>query len=272
MPIPGPTTVRVGGNTSCVDVLTTDQQVIILDAGTGIRRLGQKLKEEHPNRLVGTMLISHTHWDHIQGFPFFVPAFVRNNRFIIIGQKRIGQHLENVLRGQVVEPYLPFEFNEFKADIVVKEIGDGESMIVGDDSVVEARSLSHPGGSLGFRIENKGVVLAYCTDTNHPEGGFTDNVLRLGQNADLLIHDSQFSLEQRERFPEWGHSSWLEAAQAASEANAKYLAMFHHDPDSTDQHLKSLLSRARQIFPNTLLAYEGLELDLPLASLPEPNF
>ena len=254
----------MGGNTSCIDIFTSDQQVIILDAGTGIRRLGQILQEEHPNRLVGTLLISHTHWDHIQGFPFFWPAFIRNNRFVVVGQKRIGQHLENVLRGQVVEPYLPFGFNQFKADLVVKEIADGEFMIIGDDTVLLAHSLDHPGGCLGFRIENKDAILAYCTDTGHPDGGLNQNVLTLAQNADLLIHDGQFSLQQRDRFPDWGHSSWLEAAQAAAEANVKFLALFHHDPDSSDEYLETVLEKARQVFPNTILAYEGLELNLPL--------
>ena len=264
MPVPGPATVRYGGNTSCIDLYTSDQQVIILDAGTGIRRLGTILQEEHPNRLVGTMLISHTHWDHIQGFPFFVPAFVRNNRFVVVGQKRIGQQLENVLRGQVVEPYLPFGFNELKADLVIKEIADGEYMIVGDDTIVLAHSLDHPGGCLGFRIENKNIVVAYCTDTGHADQDINTNVLKLAENADLLIHDAQFSLQQRERLPEWGHSSWLEAAQVAVEANVKTLVLFHHDPESSDEHLETVLSKARQVFPRTILAYEGLELNLPV--------
>ncbi len=263
MPIPGADTVRYGGNTSCVDLFTSDQQVIILDAGTGIRRLGTVLQEEHPNRLVGTMLISHTHWDHIQGFPFFVPAFIRNNRFVVVGQKRIGQHLENVLRGQVVEPYLPFGFKELKADLVIKEIADGEYMVIGDETEVLAHSLDHPGGCLGFRIENKNAVVAYCTDTGHPNKGLNENVLKLAAGADLLIHDSQFSLQQRERFPEYKHSSWLEAAQVAVEANVKRLALFHHDPDSSDDYLESVLTKAKQLFPNAFLACEGLEINLP---------
>jgi ribonuclease BN (tRNA processing enzyme) len=266
MPIPGASTVRYGGNTSCVDIFTSDQQVIIIDAGTGVRRLGKILQEEHPERIVGTMLISHTHWDHIQGFPFFVPAFTRNNRFVVVGQKRIGQQLETVLRGQVVEPYLPFGFSELKADLVVKEIADGEFMIIGDDTVLLAHSLDHPGGCLGFRIENKDAIVTYCTDTAHPDGGLNKNVLTLAKNADLLIHDSQFSLQQREQFPDYGHSSWLEAAQVASEANVKLLALFHHDPDSSDDYLETVLEKARRIFPYTILAYEGLELNLPIVN------
>lgn len=264
MPVPGLETTRYGGNTSCVDLLTSDRQVIILDAGTGIRKLGGQLMKEHPTRLVGTLLISHTHWDHIQGFPFFLPAFVRHNRFIVVGQKRVGQELEEILRGQVMEPYLPFGYNELKSDLVIKELTEGEIMVIGDDTIIQARSLQHPGDCLGFRIENKGAVLAYCTDTGHPDNGIHPNVMALAQNADLLIHDSQFSLEQRRLFTSWGHSSWQEAAQVAIAAQVKCLAMFHHDPDSSDDYLEEVLQMAQKIFPRTILAREGLELELPL--------
>jgi phosphoribosyl 1,2-cyclic phosphodiesterase len=253
-----------------VDIFTSDQQVIILDAGTGIRRLGLRLMEEYPHRAVGTILVSHTHWDHIQGFPFFTPAFVRQNRFVLVGQKRVGQTLENVIRGQVVEPYLPFGYKELEADLMIKEISDGEYMVIGNETLVQARELTHPGGCLGYRIENAGTVLAYCTDTGHGEEALDPNVLRLAEGADLLIHDSQFSLEQRERFPAWGHSSWLEACRVAQEAGARNLALFHYDPAAGDAELETMLSRAREIFPRTFLAQEGLAVHLPLAATDVP--
>ncbi len=270
MPIPGPETVRYGGNTPCIDVFTSDQQVIILDAGTGIRRLGRQLMEEYPNRAVGTILISHTHWDHIQGFPFFTPAFVRQNRFVLVGQKRVGQKLESVIRGQVVEPYLPFGYGELEADLMIKEINDEEFMVIGNDTLVQARKVPHPGGCLGFRIENRGVVLAYCTDTSHPDERLDENVLQLAQGADLLIHDSQFSLEERQQFPAWGHSSWLESCQVALEAGVRHLALFHHDPDASDDELERRLVKARQVFPRTFLAREGMSIELPLGDDERP--
>lgn len=263
LPAPGPETARYGGNTSCVDILTSDQQVVILDAGTGIRKLGLALAQEYPRRQVGTLLISHTHWDHIQGFPFFMPAFTRHNRFVVIGQKRVGQKLENLLRGQVVEPYLPFEYAELKADLVIKEVDDGERMIIGDETRLRVRELGHPGGCLGFRIENGDAAIAYCTDTTHPEGRINPNVLDLARDVDLLIHDSQFTPEQRRAFPSWGHSSWQEAVRAAAAARVKCLALFHHDPNATDDHLESVLREARAHFPHTILAQEGLALHLP---------
>lgn len=271
LPTPGPDTVKIGGNTSCIDLLTSDHQVIILDAGTGIRRLGQQLLREHPQRITGTLLFSHTHWDHIQGFPFFYPAFVRRNRFVVIGEKKIGRKLEAVLADQVVQPYLPFGYRELEADLIVKEINNGELMVIGDDTIVKARALDHPGGCLGYRIENRNTVLAYCSDTTHRDGELNQNVLRLARNADLLIHDAQYSPEQKALYPTYGHSSWRDAACVAKEANVGTLALFHHDPDSSDDDLLTFLAQARAIFPRTFLAYEGATLQLPLGEqLPEP--
>jgi phosphoribosyl 1,2-cyclic phosphodiesterase len=267
IPTPGPDTVRLGGNTSCLDVLTSDQQLIVLDAGSGIRRLGIALSEEYPHRIVGTILISHTHWDHIQGFPFFAPLVgpqSKQNRFVVVGQKRVGQQLETVLAGQIIEPYLPFAFKELAADIHVKEVRGGEEIVVGDDTIVRVEELRHPGGCLGFRIENNGVALAYCTDSSHEDDYLTENVLKLARNADLLIHDAQYSLEQRKLYPDYGHSSWLEAAQVAIAANAKYLALFHFDPNASDDYMEAILARTREVFPNTMLSREGLVLNLPL--------
>jgi phosphoribosyl 1,2-cyclic phosphodiesterase len=267
IPTPGPDTVRLGGNTSCLDVLTSDQQLIVLDAGSGIRRLGIALSEEYPHRIVGTILISHTHWDHIQGFPFFAPLVgpqSKQNRFVVVGQRRVGQQLETVLAGQIIEPYLPFAFKELAADIHVKEVRGGEEIVVGDDTIVRVEELRHPGGCLGFRIENNGVALAYCTDSSHEDDYLTENVLKLARNADLLIHDAQYSLEQRKLYPDYGHSSWLEAAQVAIAANAKYLALFHFDPNASDDYMEAILARTREVFPNTMLSREGLVLNLPL--------
>ncbi len=270
IPSPGPDTIRLGANTSCMDILTSDQHIIVLDAGTGIRRLGQVLIQEHPDRIIGTLLISHTHWDHIQGFPFFGPLIGpngRGNRFVVVGQKILGQQLEDILAGQIVEPYLPFLYKQLTADIHVKEMNEGESTIVGDETIVWAASLDHPGGCLGYRIENAGNVLAYCTDTSH-RGGLNESVLTLAKDADVLVHDAHWTLAEREMFPDWGHSSWLEAAQAASEANAKCLALFHYAPDTSDDEMEERLAKTREIFPNTILAAEGLVINLP----PKPEY
>ncbi len=266
IPTPGPDTIRIGGNTSCVEVLTPDKQLIIIDAGSGIRLLGKALEKKHPGRIVGNILISHTHWDHIQGFPFFTPVFGRTNRFVLIGQKRVGQRLEKIMAGQFIEPYLPYAYKSLPADLLVKEVTDGETLIIGDHTVVKVAALPHPGGSLGFRIENNGVVFTYCSDVGHEEGELDPNLLELAQGADLLIHDAHFStVEEKRRYADWGHSTWLEAAQAASEANVKCLGLFHYSPDMTDEQIEAILQQTRSVFPRTILAKEGLTIHLPLA-------
>lgn len=265
IPVPGPDTIKVGGNTACVDVRTSDQQLIIIDAGSGIRKLGQLLQKENSGRITGSILISHTHWDHIQGFPFFVPIMGRNNRFVLVGQKRVNKQLEEILAGQFIEPYLPFSYKTLPADLLVKEVTDNETIVIGENTTVHVAELQHPGGCLGFRIENDNQVFAYCSDVSHPDGGFEPNVLKLAHGADLLIHDAHFaSIDERNRFPDWGHSCWLEAAQAAIEANVKTLALFHYSPDLTDDEVATILQQTRKVFPRTILAREGMEIELPL--------
>lgn len=271
IPTPGPETVRVGGNTSCVEVYTPDKQLIIIDAGSGIRNLGKKLMREANGRIIGNILISHTHWDHIQGFPFFAPVWGRTNRFVLVGQKRIGKRLEETLAGQFIEPYLPYAYESLPADLIVKEVKNGESIVVGDHTVVTVADLNHPGGCLGFRIENNGVVFTYCSDIGHFSDGLDQNVLKLAHGSDLLIHDSHFgTMEERNRFSDWGHSTWLEAAQVAIEAKVKCLGLFHYSPDLSDDEVEHILQQTRAIFPRTILAREGLSLQLPLGeNLPD---
>lgn len=264
IPTPGPATIRVGGNTSCVEVITSDRQRIIIDAGSGIRLLGKKLQKEASSRIVSTILISHTHWDHIQGFPFFLPVFGRTNRIVLVGQKRVGRRLEEILAGQFIEPYLPYAYKSLPADLLVKEVQDGETLILGDQTKVQVAELNHPGGSLGFRIENNGAVFTYCSDVGHDDG-LDENVLKLAQGADLLVHDSHFgTMEERDRYPDWGHSIWSEAAQVAIEAGVRNLGLFHYSPDLTDEQVEAILEKTRKIFPRTLLAREGLVVTLPL--------
>lgn len=268
IPTPGPNTIKIGGNTSCVDVLTSDQQLIILDAGSGIRQLGKVLRDEYAGRIVGSILISHTHWDHIQGFPFFQPVWGRNNRFVLVGQKRVNQRLEEILAGQFIEPYLPYTYQTLPADLLVKEVEDGEVFIIGDSTSVEVAELNHPGGCLGFRIENNNMVFTYCSDVGHYNNGFDEAVLKLAHNADLLLHDAHFgSMEERNKFTSWGHSCWLEAAQVALEANVKNLVLSHYSPDLSDADLEEIIQKVRRVFPRTFLAKEGMTVNLPLPDL-----
>jgi phosphoribosyl 1,2-cyclic phosphodiesterase len=262
IPVPGPHTARVGGNTPCVEVRTADREVIILDAGTGIRALGLDLIRNPDQRLLAVLLFSHTHWDHIQGLPFFSPARMRHNRMVIMGERRLGKRLERVLAGQMSDVYLPFTLEDLRADLLIKEVHDGEQIVVGDRTTVLPRRIPHPGGAFGYRITSQSKVVVYVSDVNHPPQGLDPRVVELAQGADLLIHDAQFTPAEKEERSAWGHSSWLEAVRVAQQANVWRLALFHHDPDHTDRDVEEIERQAQAVFDATFLAKEGLEVSL----------
>lgn len=267
VPTPGPDTVKYGGNTACLDILTSNQQIIIIDAGTGIRMLGEVLSQENPRGIAASILLSHTHWDHIQGLPFFTPLQSRRNRFKAVGQRRANRRLEEILSRQFQEPYLPFAYRSLAAGLNVVEVGDGETIHIDDKISVKVAGLNHPGGCLGFRVEDGDTKLAYCTDTAWDEDNFGQNVVQFARGADLLIHDSFFAdPKEAKTYSDWGHSSWLQATQLATIAEVDALSLFHYSPGSTDGDLEQMRDKARAVFPRTFLAREGLSIQLPLGS------
>jgi phosphoribosyl 1,2-cyclic phosphodiesterase len=263
IPTPGKETVRVGGNTPCVEVSTPDGDLLILDAGTGIRPLGLDLERRFPERLIGHIFLSHTHWDHIQGLPFFLPMRQRGNRLTILGEKRVDERLEHILAGQYLDTYLPFSLAEMEADVLIKEIREGETVVVGEQTLVTACRLDHPGGVLAYRISWREVALVYATDLRHPPGGLDERLIELARGADLLIHDAHFTPEEAVLFPHWGHSSWLQATEVARAARVRRLVLFHYSPDATDADLEAVWEKARAHFPETFLSREQESLDLP---------
>lgn len=281
IPMPGPDTVAVGGNTTCVEVVTAKQYLIVLDAGTGIRNLGLHMRKTLPpqQKVRGTILFSHLHRDHIQGFPFFAPLFGKVvNDFAIIGPEpetngAYPQTLEQAIRDQAKAPYLPFVHGDNlgirDADMKFTHIIPGETLFFPHNTVVETAELDHPGGCIGYRITDGKTILSYCTDTTHADDILNDNVLQLAQNTHLLIHDAQYTPEQKKRFWNYGHSTYLDAAIAAKEANADALALTHHDPNACDDVIKQYVMEAREIFPRTFAARDGLELTLPIQEIPE---
>jgi len=265
IPVPGQETVKYGGNTPCLDILTSDQQVIIVDAGTGIRALGKTLLEEYPRHVTAAILLSHTHWDHIQGLPFFEPLVSRRNRFVVYGRERDGRRLEEILSGQFFEPYLPFAYRSLRANLHVEEVRSGETIVISENTTVTVADLDHPGGSLGFRIEDNGSQFSYCSDTGHEGAVFSQSVLDLVQGSDLLVHDAHFAnRDLANTYADWGHSSWVEAAALAREANVNTLALFHYSPDLSDEELDRIRDEVRSHFPRTIMTREGLHLELPL--------
>ena len=262
IPVPGPDTVRVGGNTACVEVQTEDREVLIIDAGTGIRLLGLDLARRPTERLIAVLLFSHTHWDHIQGLPFFTPAAMKQNREVVLGERRVDRRLEQVLAGQMVDAYLPFSLEDLRADLLIKEVHDGEKLVIGNATSVLPKRLQHPGGVFGYRITCRGKSVVYASDVSHPLDKPDPDVLELAQDADLLIHDAQYTPEEKVRYADWGHSSWTDAVKVAQQAHVQRLALFHHDPLHTDDELDEIERQAQATFPGAFLAREGMAITI----------
>lgn len=256
---PGPTTVRYGGNTSCVEVRAADGTLIILDCGTGAHDLGRSLATsgEHPIR--GHLLITHTHWDHIQGFPFFAPLFIPGNEWDVYAPQGLGQRLEDTLAGQMEYAYFPVTIGQLGATIRYHDLVEG-TFNVGAVRVT-ARYLNHPGLALGYRLEAGGVAVVYATD-HEPHSRHQPEVADPAQalpvhledqrhveflaGADLVIHDAQYTLEEYPSKLTWGHTPAELAVDFALAAGVKRLALFHHDPLRDDAALDRLVDTCRQ--------------------------
>ncbi|MDC0679770.1 MULTISPECIES: MBL fold metallo-hydrolase [Sorangium] len=255
---PGPETAAVGGNTSCVEVRCGSSR-IILDAGTGVRKLGDALLREGP--VEATVLLSHLHWDHIQGLPFFVPAYLPSSRLSIVGSAHGIGSLREVLSTQMAAPSFPVRMDELGAQIAVREARPGEAFDVGEVHVRIAK-LNHPGGVLAYRVEHEGRSVVYATDTEHY--ACVDPALRaLADGADVLIYDAQYTPEEyrgdggRSKVG-WGHSTYVAGAEIARACGARKLVLFHHDPQRTDAGVAEIERLSRELFPASVAAREGL--------------
>ena len=266
IPTPSAATHKYGGNTSCLEVRTAGGQLLIFDAGSGIRALGRSLLQETPPEGHRIMLfLTHYHWDHIQGFPFFEPMYAPQNYVYLHGFQSANVSVERAMGEQMANPYFPVNMGVMRATRHFYTIGE-ETLQVGDARVT-TRFLNHPQGCLGYRIEDADRVLVYATDNEHGDELGDRNVRALAENADVLIYDAQYTPEEYPSKVGWGHSTWEQGALIAKEVGVKELILFHHDPDHTDFFLDSMVQDARKIFPNTHAARERMEIDLALFSL-----
>jgi phosphoribosyl 1,2-cyclic phosphodiesterase/ActR/RegA family two-component response regulator len=245
---PGQATIKYGGNTPCTEVRCGDQ-LLILDAGTGIRALGLSLLSEFQQRPIkGHIFVGHTHWDHIQGFPFFEPAFNSRNEFTIYSLHGGEKPLANVFWGQMDNDYFPVPLSAMKANLKFCEL---ESEVNLGEIQVSYVFLNHPGLAVGFRISYAGRSLVYLGDHENygylpPGGHYSPNpmdleIARFAENADLLISEGQYTEDEYEQKKGWGHSTFLDALERAAQAKAKRLAIFHHDPSHDDAFLDRIL-------------------------------
>lgn len=266
IPTPGPDTVEFGGNTSCYEVRAGDT-LLILDGGTGLRLLGQELLAEMP--FEAWMFFSHVHWDHIQGFPFFTPAFVRGNMIHLYGGLNVSGTLEETLAGQMDYPSFPVHLSELGAKMTFHDLYEGEQITIGakhDVRVTNTRG-NHPNGVYAYRIDHEGKSVVYVTDSEH-YAIVDPKLLELAKGADVLICDAMYTPEEYAgevgggAKTGWGHATNVAAAELANAAGVGQLVLHHHDPNQTDAMVREKEQRTRQLFPNTIAAREGLVIDV----------
>ncbi len=255
IPCPMASHLGFGGNTSCVEVVAGEQR-IILDAGTGLRPLGRKLLAEGVT--AATLLLSHTHLDHISGFPFFAPAYTKGFSLRVMSGHLMGSpNIETVMSRQMERPLFPVPLRTMGGDISFIEIPAGHSFKLAGGVRIHTAPLNHPDGATGFRIEHQGHSVAYVTDTEHVPDRLDSRILNLVDGADLLLYDSTYTDEEWSQRVGWGHSTWMEAVRIARAAHVKQLGLFHHDPDHDDAMMEGIEAAARAEFPNCFAAREG---------------
>jgi phosphoribosyl 1,2-cyclic phosphodiesterase/ActR/RegA family two-component response regulator len=284
IPSPGPDTIHYGGNTSCVEV-RVGQDIIVLDSGSGIHKLGLALREEFKDQPIHlNVLISHTHWDHIQGFPFFLPAYNLKNKVTICGFEGARQGLQNTLSSQMESPYFPISMQQMPGAITIRELKE-MSFNVGSVPV-KAHFLSHPGVCTGYRLFTPGGSISYLpdvelfqrlrtrekTDTNLARETAPEedrSVLEFIRGSDVLIMDSQYDAAEYESHVGWGHSCVEDSVAFAVQGGVGRLFLFHHDPDHSDEQIARMVARAREMavqWHSSLIveaAREGCEVLLP---------
>ncbi len=259
---PGRSTVHFGGNTSCVELMTNAGQRIIFDCGTGARALGLDLMANAQKPIRASILLSHTHWDHIQGFPFFAPLFVPGNEFRIYAPGGVGQSLSAVLGGQMEYAYFPVELAQLPAKITYSELAEGVQDI--DGIRVITQYLNHPATTLGYRVEADGVAVMYLSDHEpfsetlwraDARPGAIDSILHAGdrrhaefmRGADLVLHDSQYTPAEYPAKKNWGHSTYEYVVELAAAAEVKRVALIHHDPLHDDAKVREIEALAKAL-------------------------
>jgi len=271
-PTVDPATWRYGGNTPCLELVAPDSTRFILDCGTGLRVLGNRWGADGGGIPPTThIFVTHYHWDHIQGLPFFAPLYDEKNHFQFYSFRSdfLGpDSLRQVFEAQMALPYFPVDFSAMNAHRKFREVQGGESFTIGENRI-RTCLLNHPQGCLGFRIETPAGTVVYATDNEPGVPALDKNLRELADGADIFINDAQYTPAQLagER-KGWGHSTWSEGVKVAREANVKTLVLFHHDPDSNDRVVDHLLGKAREQFDSVYAASEGMVITLGAASEP----
>ena len=267
VPSPGPATVRYGGNTPCVSVHLPGEKVVVFDAGTGIRTLGNLLAQNDNQIFV---IVSHSHWDHIQGFPFFIPIYMPDRRISVMSF-RVDSAMMHLLLRQMDGAHFPVTLDKLPSTV---EIVDEQrlKLLLGDKFQLSPISANHPGGGFGYRIGDHERNVIYLTDNEldppYPRSTNFDDFVRFCRAADVLIHDAQYIEEDLRLKRGWGHSAVGQACELAAAAGVRHLVLYHHDPERSDDDLDRIQEQARDWFRSRKLdirctaAFEGLALEI----------
>jgi len=262
LPVPGPATVGVGGNTACVEVVTPGaREAIVLDAGSGIRALGLDLQRREPGFQRLHVFLSHFHWDHVQGLPYFAPLF-EPGRSIRFYTTHHPETLQGVLSTQMAAPFYPFPLEAVSSQPEFCLL-ERQGVTVGEpphEVKMTPFPLQHPQGCAGFRLEAAGRVVIYATDFERGEPAFDAVLDAQCAGVDVLIADAQYTDAEFDAHRGWGHSTWRQAAELARRAHVGRLLLFHHDPARSDAEVAEIEREARDVFPATDAAYESLEV------------
>lgn len=269
IPSPGPDTVGVGGNTSCVEV-RAGKLLLVFDGGTGLRVLGKTLLKEMP--ITAHLFFSHVHWDHIQGFPFFDPAFVPGNVINLYGGNNVSRTLEETLAGQMDHPSFPVHLTDMGAKMHFHDVLEGVPIELdagdGTKAIITSAHGNHPNGVWAYRVDHGGKSVMYATDTEH-YAVVDPRLAALAKNVDVLIYDSQYTPEEYAGTAGtggskvgWGHSTFAEAVRLVKEAQAKKLVLYHHDPMQSDAAVAEKERRAKELWADCVAAREGLKIEL----------
>ncbi len=255
-----PDHMKYGGNTSCIEIEAGDYR-FVMDAGSGIRNFGNEflksdIKESH-------LLLTHTHWDHINGFPFFVPAYdPERSIHIMAGHLKNQGGVQDVLSTQMHNPMFPVPLEAMQASLRFEDFEAGESFSLAKGVDIQTAALNHPNGATAYRINHGGKSVVYVTDTEHVPGKPDQNILGLIEGADLVIYDSTYTEEEFPAKVGWGHSTWEEGMRLCQAANVKRLAIFHHDPDHNDDFMDDLAKTAEKAWSGNFVSREGMEVIL----------
>ncbi|MEB3342409.1 MBL fold metallo-hydrolase [Okeania sp.] len=261
VPTPGKDTVRYGGNTSCIEMKIAGKR-LIFDGGTGIRELGKELMQETP--VEAYLFFTHYHWDHIQGFPLFAPAFTQGNSFHIYGAiPPEGESMKQHFIDRILHYNSPVPLNGMQADLRFYELEHGQKMML-DGIEIETGSLNHPNTAMGYRVTWNGRTAVYCSDTEHFPDRLDESVVHLARGADILIYDAMYTDDEynnpKSSKVGWGHSTWQEAIKVAKAAQVKRVVIFHHEPTHSDDFLDQMAEEVKEAFPMAVMAKEGLVL------------